>query len=236
MQNYKKVLSVVILSFLTLAISSAQIQQTEKSMDSRKEPSAITSETAKSSNSDGKKEIGKEMNNISETVKIRNNQTKPAKEKIVADAPLDPTRQAIIFRYEYSNNARIFQQQGWYMDKKGGVYKYSYERIFDSRDSHKMKFHLKFKVRPTLIAQVSPDVLAEKVTLIKKITSGTYTEKRAANDAGTGTVSLFSADAATGEYREIKLVTHGDYEGKNNSTETEELLEWLDSVIPEYTF
>lgn len=147
-------------------------------------------------------------------------------------APLDPAKQKMIFRYEYRNYARRFQQEGWYIDEQGRVYKYSYERIPDPQSAN--RFKLVFKVAPTLIAQIKPEILAEKRKLLKAVEKGKYTERQAANDAGTGTVSAFFADAQTGEYREVKLLTRGDYEGSNNAPEAEALVKWLIAVVPEF--
>ena len=222
MPNCRKILSVVIFKILIFGIASAQIQ----------EPPTLIS---KNLNSDGKVESETKMNNLSVTVKVKNDQVKSSK-AVNTDAPLIPAEQEMIFRYEYQNNARIFQQQGWYMDKQGGVYKYSYERIFDSHKLSEYKFHLKFKVRPTLIAQIPVDVLKRKLQLVERLKNGEYEEKSVANDAGTGKVSAFLENAKTGEYQQINLMTHGDYEGKNASIEAVELLEWLFVVVPEYTF
>ncbi len=152
-------------------------------------------------------------------------QVKPA-------APLDPAQQKMVFRYEYWNYARGFQHKGWYMDEQGGVYKYSYERVLDPQKPSEIKF--KFKVSPTLIAQITPEVLAEKRELLKKVEKGKYRDLQGANDAGTRTISAFIADTKTGKFREIILVEKGDFEGINTAPETGELIEWLFGAVPKF--
>ncbi len=167
--------------------------------------------------------------------KVDNAKTEQTESSIVirdSTAPLDPAKQKMVFRYEYRNNARRFQDEGWYMDEQGRVYKFSYDRVPDSQN--KNKFKLIFKVAPTLIAQISPEILTEKRKLLKAVEKGKYTERQAANDAGTGTVSAFFPNARTGEYREVKLTTRGDYEGNNSAAEADVLLKWFLAVVPDF--
>ncbi len=147
-------------------------------------------------------------------------------------APLDPAKQKMVFRYEYWNYAREFQHKGWYVDEQGGVYKYIYERVLVPQKPSEIKF--KFKVSPTLIAQITPEVLTEKRKLLKKIEKGKYRELQGANDAGTQTISAFIVDTKTGKLRELILVKKGDFVGINNAPETQKLIEWLFGAVPKF--
>lgn len=142
-----------------------------------------------------------------------------------AAVPLEPAKQQMLFRGEYSNYAWGYRHHGWYVDAKGGIYTFQYVKL-GSRTKLKT-------VVPKRVGQVDPKTLNAKRSLIPLAAKSTLVRKHAAYDAGVSTLTAYLPDKETGKYREVELSVSGDVKGENPSTAAKELVRWLTSLKPE---
>jgi hypothetical protein len=145
--------------------------------------------------------------------------------------------QKFLCERSYTNFAWGFQHRGIYVDGRGTVYSYAYQRgekpWSRGRDAMLTEQALEEKYRHSrkVVGAVDPRELQEKVRLIGVASQGEYSERvqRGADQGGTASL-CYLYDAVTDRYRPVELKVEGDWNSENLSPSAKELVRWLETL------
>ena len=116
------------------------------------------------------------------------------------------------FEVEYTNYAWGYVNQGCLIDHEGNVYKYAYGQASDGKG-----------IVPS--GKMSEADLKFADSLVEKIHGAKYSEQISASNSGTKVWTAYSHYGGA-----VKLQAQGDYEGKNEAPETEDLLKLINGL------
>lgn len=137
-------------------------------------------------------------------------------------APLEPSKQKMLFQEEYLNSAWGYHRNGWYVDTNGAIYVYDYQAVDKG---------LRNVVKLRSAGHVSVSVLALKRKLIAPASHGDFQRRRRAFDAGKTSLAGYLWKGKNTPQR-IELREWGDTTGINTSKKAQELTKWLTTIAP----
>jgi hypothetical protein len=145
-----------------------------------------------------------------------------------------PADQAILFEVEYVNHAWGYKCSGWYIDREGQVYSYSYEHGDDpwQPQDHKaiteQELLEKYSHGAEFLGNVDSIEFAtvKGLILASAVGSMSDTTQRCA-DFGTVRYLAYVREDSTLTYHPVLLYQHGDMALRNLSTQARTLFDWL---------
>jgi hypothetical protein len=151
-----------------------------------------------------------------------------------------PENQPVYFEHHYINHAWGVADRGWMIDNEGRIRGYDRPENYRWPDS---TGHLSFEdleynlsQTDTLLFSLNRKELEMHTRLIGGAADGALSDRtQRGADMGSGTLSCYIYDPATGSYKHVLLTASGDWEQSNQSAEAEKLLEWLtelDLIFP----
>lgn len=144
-------------------------------------------------------------------------------------------QQRFVCDRSYINFAWGYQHMGVYVDREGGIYRFSASKPVSENPAgpaDRTEAAMEAKYGPaTQVGTVDRKTLLSMYQLIPPAARGRQTERvHAAYDAGSWVSACYLYDAATKRYREVELEVKGDWEHSNLAPEARVLAAWLRSV------
>lgn len=148
--------------------------------------------------------------------------------------------QEVLFEVSYVNFAWGYKLGGFYIDKRGDVFRFSRDnsderwRPDDWAHISEQDLRDKYSVGKNRIGTIDLVTLTSMVDLIGEASLGEMTERIGrCNDFGGKSWVAYVQDAQTGDYEGINLYSAGDWAQRNKSLAAETLFEWLRDVAGE---
>lgn len=149
--------------------------------------------------------------------------------------------QEILFHVSYENNAGVYQNDGWFIDREGNVWGMSPALMWNAEVAQLLQGGSAVLTYPaadleaeyraaqdSLLLRLAPDELEEMSRLVRATAAGTYSAPEAtANDAGLLLSGALLYDPETDTYRRIVLSIVGDWTVVNESASARQLVSWL---------
>ena len=143
-----------------------------------------------------------------------------------------PEDQPVYFEYQYINFAWGVAFNGWMIDNEGNVRGYDFPENYRSPDSlgylstEDLNYNL--SQTDTLLQNIKQKELERYTRLISGAADGALSDRTTRGaDMGASILSCYAYDHSTGLYKHVLLSQAGDQEQFNQSSEAEELVEWL---------
>jgi hypothetical protein len=167
-----------------------------------------------------------------------NSATRPANDRPIA--PPSVAHSEIVQRFvcerSYTNFARGYQHSGFYVDREGGVYRFSVEAetlapSLPPPDPTEAGIEATYGSGIVLVGRVAADELLAMFRLIPAAARAGYSKRVSAGaDRGALVSACYLFDAAQKRYRAVELDVKGDWEYRNLAPEAETLAKWLMSL------
>jgi hypothetical protein len=145
----------------------------------------------------------------------------------------DEIVQRFVCERSHTNFARGYRHAGIYVDREGGVYRFSVRSTAlprtDGSSRTEAEMDAKYGPGSTRVRTVPREELLAMFRLIRGAAAGRYSPRVSAGaDRGALVSACYLIDAE--RYREVVLDVKGDWEYRNLTSEAQKLTAWLESL------